>query len=193
MSFKIAPEFYLGNDPITVSIRKMEEMANAYMEAVDIAYNTVALGHKRIVLSDVHRFLSRVSGVENDHPCTGSPCGMGDRVQVINETGEVFACRSLSPGTAAKLRITDRDINCPVESEVLKYWKTDKLQTSNACKRCMWKNLCCGGCPSITYEKYENISREDPRCRFFQMVFEDLIWKVYNSPLIVRKLGGHKS
>ncbi|MCE1245598.1 MAG: SPASM domain-containing protein [Firmicutes bacterium] len=193
IALKIDPEVYLNNNAITASIRKMEEMAAAYLETIDYAYSQTSGSRTRLIFADAHRFLSNVYGKGIEHPCSGSPCSMGCKTKVIKESGGIFACKSLSEKTAEKLRISQQDLDCPAQSETLKFWRTNRIETSPACKRCMWKKLCFGGCPVITYEKYGSLNREDPRCQFFRMIYENIIWKVHKTPLIVRKLGGHNS
>lgn len=187
---KINPNVFLSKSSITGSIRTMEEFAMKYIEILDIIKPIAATGNMNLVLHDIHRFLSRTTSGIYPFLCGKNPCDLGDRIQIFTDTGEIYACRPFSHKTAEALRLSLEDAACPSCSANLSFWKQDRLTLSPRCQRCVWRNFCKGGCPSLTYERYDDISREDPRCRFFQIVFEDLLWKVYDTPILLRNLGG---
>lgn len=189
IALKIAPETYLSDIPIVKSIRMMEAFGFEYMKMLDLILPDLLYGHKGLVLGDVNRFLFRLTGYDTPYPCDFSPCGMGEQVVFADDRENFYGCRYME-NSREKLSLNISDINCPSESTKLSFWKSDKTAESSQCRRCPWKHFCGGGCPVLTYEKYGVLNREDPRCRFFKVMFENLIWKFYDFPLIVRKLGG---
>ena len=189
IAMKIAPEVYMNDIPLVKNIRRMESFAKEYLKILDSIEPEILYNRKKLVLHDVHRFLARLTGFDTPFPCGISPCGMGEQLIVVDDSGKIFACRSTNK-TNEKLILKNEDINYPGKSEKLSFWKSDRLENSSHCKRCAWRYLCGGGCPVITMEKYGDINREDPRCRFFRLMYENLLWKYYDSPLMVRKLGG---
>ena len=189
MALKIAPETYLSDIPLVKSIRLMEAFGAEYIKMLDSILPDLLYSHKKLVLRDVHRFLFRLTGYDTPYPCGFSSCGMGEQVVFADDMENFYACRYMEK-SREKLSLNISDINCPEESEKLSFWKSDRTAESTQCRRCPWRYFCGGGCPVLTYEKYDTLNREDPRCRFFRVMFENLIWKFYDSPLIVRKLGG---
>lgn len=189
IALKIAPETYLSDLPIVKSIKMMESFGYEYIKMLDAILPSLLYSHKRLILRDVHRFLFSMTGYDTPYPCNFSPCGMGEQVIFAEDNGYFYACRYMEK-SKEKLSLNISDMNCPSASEKLQFWKTNRVEDSSQCRRCPWKRFCGGGCPVLTYEKHESLNREDPRCRFFKVMFENLIWKYYDSPLIVRKLGG---
>lgn len=189
IALKIAPDIYIPDAPIVKSIKTMEAFGFEYIKMLDSILPDLLYGYKRLVLRDVHRFLFRLTGYDTPYPCGFSPCGMGEQVVFTDDDEILYACRYMEK-SREKLSLGITDINCPAESEKLRFWKTTGVEDSTQCRRCPWKYFCGGGCPVLTFEKYGTLNREDPRCRFFRIIFENLIWKFYDTPLIVRALGG---
>ncbi len=189
IALKISPETYLSDIPLVKSIRLMEAFGSEYLKMLDFILPDLLYGNKQIVLRDIHRFLFRLTGYDTPYPCGFPSCGMGEQVIFADDRENFYACRYMEKSRES-LSLNISDINCPSESEKLRFWKSNTSGESTQCRRCPWKHFCGGGCPVLTYEKYGVLNREDPRCRFFRVMYENLIWKFYDSPLIVRKLGG---
>jgi len=190
IALKISPHVVLADEPITRHIRKMENFANKYMEMLGNLISKIGIGHTRIFLDDVNRFIDRITGRHYEHPCGTIPCGMGERIQVLHGDGTLLACEPVTERTRNSLIMNEDDVNCPGESDMLKYWRGRIPKRLPRCGRCPWTRFCNGGCPVLTYEKFGDPFHEDPRCRFFQVMFENLIWLIHDNPLIVDKIGG---
>ncbi|MCD4785986.1 MAG: SPASM domain-containing protein [Candidatus Eremiobacteraeota bacterium] len=190
IALKISPDVILRDEPITKSIRKMEDFANKYMEMFQKLISRIGTDHTRIFLDDINRFINHMTGKYYEHPCGTMPCGMGERIQVLHADGTLLACESVTGKSKNSLIMNEDDINCPGESNMLKYWRGRSMEKLLRCGRCPWRKFCSAGCPVLTYEKYGDLFHEDPRCRFLQMMFENLIWFLHDNPLVVNKIGG---
>lgn len=190
IALKISPDVVLRDEPITRSIRKMENFANRYMEMLQKLISIAGTNHSRLFLNDINRFINRITGRYYEHPCGTIPCGMGERIRVLHADGTLFACEPVTGKSENSLIMNEDDMNCPGESDMLKYWRSRSMEKLPRCGRCPWRKFCNAGCPVLTYEKYGDLFHEDPRCRFFQVMFESLIWLIHDNPLIVNKIGG---
>lgn len=189
VGIKIDPEVLLEDVPISTHIKRMEKFSMGTLEAVDRVFERIQWSRTSVVLSDVQRFVSAIAGKVYPYPCGRRPCGMGTSMFVYDDRGQVFACEPAGQISWKKLLIEDipEEKNSAVnENKILR----DVQELPPRCSRCQWRSFCAGGCPVLALEKYSDPKREDPRCRFFQIIFEQLIWKIHENPILARKIGG---
>jgi len=63
------------------------------------------------------------------------------------------------------------------------------VDTIPKCSQCQLKRFCYGGCTSKTMARFGTVMRESPMCGFYQVVFEELMWKIHENPDMVGLLG----
>lgn len=185
VGLKISRKAILEELPITAHVKKMEGFARAFIAAMDEVYDRLAWQPGHIFMNDVLRFIEKLRKRFYHHPCGRRPCGMGAELKVLEDDGSMLACLDMSQKTREKLLISGSDYE-----KTMSFWN-ERAKPSPKCSRCVWEYFCGGGCPVITYEKFNDISREDPRCRFFQVLFEELIWKIHENPAMTAKVGGY--
>lgn len=189
LGVKISLEAILTQEPLTASLMKMEKFARKTLEALDRVYENLAWGERKIVLNDLQRFVTRLFGKTYSHPCGRFPCGMGQQMMILRDDGNFYACKPIGEITTRQFKVfpsNNGNFSCKTFSETL----NSASSASFKCQRCMWFAFCSGGCPALKLEKYQDPAKEDPRCRYLQIMFEELLWRVYERPSLARKIGG---
>lgn len=186
---KISHQVILEDSPMSKYLKMMELFGKKTIEAMDLTFERLKWGRERIYLNDIQRMLLNISGTDTFHPCSMRPCGMGTQLLVIHDNRDVFACNPVGPKTEKMLKL-DKNIEDLVPSGKAPEILSRRSEPGPRCGRCVWECFCHGGCPALAYEKYGDVTREDPRCRFFQVIFENLVWKIKKEPTLLAKIGG---
>ena len=66
---------------------------------------------------------------------------------------------------------------------------TRKIENLSKCSTCAWKRFHGGGCTSKTFAYFETVEKEDPMCRFYHIVFEELMWRLWENPELAHLSG----
>lgn len=185
---RMDPSVYLKETSVTAHLKAMEAFAQQTLETVDLQYSALFRSVKKLFLIDIQRFIKNLLRPNIIHPCSRRPCGMGSQVLLHSDDGSLMACRSAGPISEEKLLIGRQSDNNQSENP-MKFWEP-RAVAGPRCARCPWESFCGGGCPVLKLEKFGSLDREDPRCRYFQIIFEELIWKIHKNPGIAAKIGG---
>ncbi len=166
LGIKISTKTVLEKVPISKHIRRMERFAYSSIEALDKIMDFIGGSRKRVLLYDIHRFYYKLLyGDTLVFPCGGRPCNV-DRI-ITYKDEKRYMCIPKEKWNLKGVR------NIPTR-----------------CAKCVWRAFCRGGCALLAYQKYGSFEREDPRCRYFQIMYEEILWKDYNCPMIIDKIGG---
>jgi len=131
------------------------------------------------------------------HPCLCSPCDAGKSVITCDERGLISFCGVNAGNRNDSMCIGSID-DIPdlagylQSSESLRRLRERSVDSVPRCRRCMWKRYCCGGCVLRVIGSGGDLMREDPWCRFFQLFYESLLWKLVADPLFGVYLGGSR-
>ncbi|MHC9539816.1 MAG: SPASM domain-containing protein [Vulcanimicrobiota bacterium] len=131
------------------------------------------------------------------HPCLASPCEAGKSVLSCDEEGRLYGCGSDMASRSGAMRMGSIDSVPDLEeylqkNESLMRLKGRSVQSVPRCRRCTWKRFCCGGCVLRVTGSDGDLMREDPWCRFFQLFYESILWKMAVDPLFGVYLGGSR-
>jgi radical SAM protein with 4Fe4S-binding SPASM domain len=189
IGIRMSREVVLGDAPLTAHLKTMENFARKTLEALEMLGKKLAGSPSRIYLADVMRFVMRLFKKYYPHTCGRRPCGLGSHVQVCRDDGVTLACAEAGPRSAEKLVLPPSSLEWVAQSPEYAFWNGNG-GLGVRCSRCPWQQLCGGGCPVLAFEKYGDPAREDPRCRYFQVIFEELVWLFHDNPSLANKIGG---
>ncbi len=126
--------------------------------------------------------------------CYRSPCGAGNSVFGFAIDGGIHACEEMASTGALRLgSVYDEGLNLAElidNNPVVEQLRNRTVDNIPRCSRCPFRRFCYGGCTSKTLACFGDLMRESPMCGFYQIVFEELMWKLWDNPDMVRRLGG---
>jgi radical SAM protein with 4Fe4S-binding SPASM domain len=171
---------------------RAEVFAKNYLKMVDFAFDYVLENKKQLVIKDLDSYLSNVHTKQRPYMCFRSPCGCGNSILGFGADGGIFACEE-AVGIEAfrignvfdKTNLADMLDNSPVLKEI----GGRNVDNIPRCKNCAFKRFCGGRCTTKSFAKYGNFRREDPMCRFYQVIFPEIIWKSHDRPEAIRYLN----
>jgi radical SAM protein with 4Fe4S-binding SPASM domain len=147
-----------------------------------------------LVVHDLDYMLRNLTSKKRNHMCMRSPCGLGGAILSFSEDGDVYACEEYEEGTKGIFhlgRLEDLDLgNLAAMSRPLQILWERRVERIPRCSRCTLRNFCGGGCTHKALAWWGDLLREDPMCRFFELTFTELMWKIWDEPDLVPALGG---
>lgn len=172
-----------------------ERIAQEYLKMVDEAFSFCRERKAPLRIANLHMMLKNIISRKREHMCLRSPCGMGRSVLSFGLHGEIYACEEHEPSICSRLLLGN--IEDPDEipdllagSPVCQELSSRIVSQIPKCRRCIWRNFCGAGCTRRALASFGELLREDPLCRFYQVVYENLIWRIAEEPLLPRFLGG---
>lgn len=143
-----------------------------------------------LAISDVDVMLRNVGTRQRDSAC--APCRMGTDLRVVDVAGDTWACEPghLQRPDALAMGAWNRDE--PWAARPLDAVRSlgHRVEEIPRCVRCAFRGVCHGGCLVQAMAAYGEASREDPMCRFYQRVYEELLWMVARDGTLMERLGG---
>jgi len=177
---------------------KPDNLFHEVMEVLERLYNVSRECRSPFVLHDLSLRIAHMhSQGKLSHPCLASPCEAGVNILSFDEEGRLYGCGSddVNRSDAMCLGLIDSvpDLEQYLEkNESLMRLKERKVQALPRCRRCTWKRFCNGGCVLRVISSGGDLMREDPWCRFFQLFYESILWKMALDPLFGVYLGGSR-
>ncbi len=175
---------------------RAETFARYYLEMVDYIIDYVLKNKKRFILKDLDSQINNIYSKNRPFMCYRSPCGCGRSILGIGSDGGMYACEEAIGVQAFRLgsvfdekpftRIID-------ESEVLKEINGRTVENIPKCKKCTFKRFCGSRCTTKSFARFASFRREDPMCKYYQIVYEELIWKFHYKPEALRFLNPEMS
>ncbi|MCL5035693.1 MAG: radical SAM protein [Chloroflexi bacterium] len=169
-----------------------EKFAEKYLEMVDEALAWCRKYDKPLRINDLDHFINNLTSKSRPFMCYRSPCGIGNSILGFSLDGGISGCEE----TASMGLFTAGSIFDPTpltevvdNSPVLKELYERKTENIPRCSRCAFRRFHGTGCTSKVYAMYKTLFRESPMCRFYQIVLEELMWKIHDNPDMKRYLG----
>ncbi len=184
IGLRIDRQVILGDAPVSSQLRLMEAFARNTLDFIDFIIKDPNFLADRVYFNDIQQMAMKLMHNEVFFPCSTRPCGMGSQVLVIQGPDNAYSCLPGGPQSQEALKVSPDDGYITGET-----WKNRDMLPPR-CGRCNWQGFCNSGCPVLRYEKFGTLEKEDPRCRYFQVVFEELLWKIHRHPALVAKIGG---
>lgn len=170
-----------------------EAFARGWLKMVDYAMDHHARTGVWLDIADLNLFIYHLMSRERPHMCYRSPCGMGNAILGFGHDGRIYLCdevvgidafcigdihgeadlKGLLDNSRIRRKVMDaRDVSCIAK-----------------CATCPWRHFHGSGCASKVFAQFGNIEKEDAMCRFYQVVFEELMWRLQQNPEMVHLAG----
>lgn len=194
-SFRMNYSSYIGRSPYRLQFPedRQEEFARCWLQMIDEALDWCRQHGEPLNISDVNNQINNLCTKHRPFMCYRSPCGVGNSVLGFGIDGGIHACEemaSLDMFRVANIHDEGLHLARMVESNpVIRLLQSRVVDNIPKCSRCHLKRICYGGCTSKTMARFGDPMRESPMCRYYQVVFEELMWKIHENPDLVRWLG----
>lgn len=172
---------------------RAESFARGFLAMVAWANDWCNAHGKRLRIQDLNQMLAVLVTNDRDYMCMRSPCGLGDSIISFGPRGEIYACEEFERHTKATFLLGQTSetslpevVRASPNYHLLKQRRVEKIPK---CSRCHLRYICGGGCTHKTLAYYGTHMREDPMCRYYQIVFEDLMWMIWKDKRLVYNLG----
>ena len=194
MRFNYTSVMGRARDVLEFPAERAEAFARGFMDMVRHAHAWCESNQRRLRINDLNQMLRILSSKNRDYMCMRSPCGLGDSILSFGIKGEIYACEEFERDTKATFLLGQTsELTLPevvAASPNYHLLKQRKVENIPKCSRCHLRYICGGGCTHKTLAYYGTHLREDPMCRYFQVVFEELMWMISREPRVVENLGG---
>jgi len=194
-SFRLNYSSYIGRSHyrLRFPVDRTEEFAHAWLEMIDEALAWCREHGEPLNISDVNNQINNLLSKNRPFMCYRSPCGAGNSVLGFGIDGGIHACEEMASLDMFRMaNIHDEGLNLArmVESNpIQRLLQSRTVDTIPKCSQCQLKRFCYGGCTSKTMARFGTVMRESPMCGFYQVVFEELMWKIHENPDMVGLLG----
>jgi len=185
--------------------RAKQEMDFHYVRGENFAKNFLAMADealawcrkydKPIRINDLNHFIYNLTSKDRPFMCYRSPCGIGNSILGFSLEGGISGCEETASmglfmvgNVFDSIPLTEIVDKNPVLQELYKR----KVENIPRCSRCAFRRMHGAGCTSKVYAMYGDLFRESPMCRFYQVVLEELMWKIHDNPDMIGYLGFKK-
>jgi uncharacterized protein len=183
-----------AKDVLTFPDERGEDFARHWLKMVDYAVEHHEKTGVWLDISDLNLFVFFLLSKQRPHMCYRSPCGFGNSILGFGYDGRIYLCDEVVGNELfciGDIR-DDADLdalldNSPVRRTMM---NARRLENLGKCSGCVWRRFHGGGCASKTFAHYGCVDKEDPMCRFYQIVFEELMWRIWKNPKLAQ-LSGH--
>ena len=182
-----------ARDGLEFPPERAEAFAHGFLEMVKHARSWCETHQRPLRISDLNQMLRILVTKERDYMCMRSPCGLGDNILSFGTRGEIYACEEFERNTKATFLLGhtgDQALPEVVKSSPnYRLLKQRRVENIPKCSRCQLRQVCGGGCTHKALAYYGTHMREDPMCRYYQIVFEELMWMIADDRRLAELLG----
>lgn len=172
---------------------RAEAFARGFLDMVKWARAWCESNGRPLRISDLNQMIGVLVTKSRDYMCMRSPCGLGDSIISFGPKGEIYACEEFERNTKATFLLGQTDERSIPEvvasSPNYALLKQRRVERIPKCSRCHLRYVCGGGCTHKALAYYGSHMREDPMCRYYQIVFEELMWMIADDRRLAELLG----
>jgi uncharacterized protein len=185
-----------GKEQLNFPVDRPASFARDWLKMLDYAEDYYEKTGKWLSISDLNLFIFHLVSKIRPHMCYRSPCGMGNSILGFAPDGKIYLCDEVVGNP--EFRVGDIFEPTPLremlEKSLVKKSVMNKRRVENIarCSTCTWKHFHGGGCASKTFSYFGMLNREDPMCRFYEVVFEELMWRLADKPHLVNLCGSYR-
>lgn len=183
-----------AKDELEFPVERAERFAREWLRMVDYCEAFHAETGEWLDIADINLFIFHLISKQRPHMCYRSPCGIGNSILGFSHEGRIYLCDEVVGNPLFEIgsihdTIPLKDLldNSPVKRDMMARRDVENL---SKCSSCTWKRFHGGGCTSKTYASFGTIDHDDPMCRFYHIVFEELMWRLWKKPELAH-LSGH--
>lgn len=195
-SFRLNYSSFIGRSArlLDFPVTRAKAFAEGWLAMVDEALQYSREHQKPLAIQDITNQINNLVTKQRPFMCYRSPCGAGNSVFGFAIDGGIHACEEMASTGALRLgSVYDEGLNLADlidNNPVVEQLRSRTVDNIPRCRRCPIRRFCYGGCTSKTLACFGDLMRESPMCGFYQIVFEELMWKLWDNPDMVRRLGG---
>lgn len=182
-----------AKDALAFPDERGEVFARQWLKMVDYAVEHHRKTGVWLDISDLNLFVFFLLSKHRPHMCYRSPCGLGNSILGFGHDGRIYLCDEVVGNELFCIGdIRDaHDLgamldNSPVRRRMM---EARRLENLGKCSGCAWRRFHGSGCASKTFAHYGSVEKEDPMCRFYQIVFEELMWRIWKNPELANLSG----
>lgn len=193
-SFRINYSAYIGRatEELEFPHGRAETFARHYLKMVDEVIHFVTSTGLSVRIRDLDNQLNNIITKKRPFMCYRSPCGCGNSILGFGQDGGIYACEEATGNDEFRIGniFEDKTLTDVVDySEQLKKINARTVENIPKCKDCLFKRFCGARCTTKSYARFGNFHREDPMCRFYQIIYPELIWRIHENPEIIPLLN----
>jgi len=193
LRFNYTSKIGRARDMLEFPAERAEAFASGFMDMVGFALSWCESNGRPLRINDLNQMIRVLATKNRDYMCMRSPCGLGDSIISFGTKGEIYACEEFERDTKARFMLGQTgEMTLPevvASSPNYHLLKQRKVENIPKCSRCHLRYICGGGCTHKSLAYYGSHLREDPMCRYYQVVFEELMWTIWKEPRAVDFLG----
>lgn len=140
-------------------------------------------------IADLNLFLFHLVSKLRPHMCYRSPCGAGNSILAFGADGSIYLCDELVGDESFRIgkiqeagRLDELLDQSPAKSRLMEQRRVENVAR---CRPCPWRRFHGSGCANKSYRYFGHMEKEDPMCRFYSFILQELIWRVHREPSIV--------
>jgi uncharacterized protein len=147
-------------------------------------------------ISDLNLFITHLVSKERPHMCYRSPCGLGNAILGFSDAGQIYLCEEMIGNSL--FRIGDISSATPLSEQMdrsetrANLLKARCVENVSKCASCTWRRFHGAGCTAKVFAYFGTVTKEDPMCRFYSVIFEELMWRLWNKPELVSLMGQYE-
>jgi uncharacterized protein len=194
-SMRINYSSYEGRarDVLEFSIDRAAEFAAEWLRMVDYAEAFYDRRGIWLDIADLNLFVFHLVSKARPHMCYRSPCGIGNSILGFSHEGQIYLCDEVVGNPLFQVgHIRDaKSLKDQLDQSGRKrrMMELRKVENQTKCSTCTWKRFHGGGCTSKTFAFFGDIRKEDPMCRFYHVIFEELMWRLWKRPDLANLAG----
>lgn len=183
-----------AKDLLSFPDERGEAFARHWLKMVDYAEAHHTRTGVWLDIEDLNLFVYFLLSKQRPHMCYRSPCGLGNSILGFSHDGRIYLCDEVVGNRAfciGDIRDATDLATLLDKSDIRRtMMNARRLENLGRCSGCAWRRFHGSGCASKTFAHYGSVEKEDPMCRFYQIVFEELMWRVWKNPELAG-LSGH--
>jgi len=194
-SMRINYSAYIGRaqQEMEFHYQRGEEFAKYFLQMVDEALAWCRKNNKTLRIQDLDQLINNLTSKTRPFMCYRSPCGIGNSILGFGIEGGVYGCEEMASSCLYCLgNVNDDSLHLKKlvdGNEMLQFLSTRRTENIPRCRICHLRRFHGIGCTSKVYAQFGDIFRESPMCRFYQVVLEELMWKLSENPDMVKFLN----
>ena len=182
-----------AKDQLAFPDERGETFARGWLKMVDYAMEHHARTGIWLDIADLNLFVYHLMSRERPHMCYRSPCGIGNSILAFGYDGRIYLCDEVVGNEAFLIGDIHNNANLKLllDNSRTRRKVMDARDVSRVakCANCPWRRFHGSGCASKVYARFGNFEKEDAMCRFYQIVFEELMWRLEQKPEMVHLAG----
>lgn len=162
------------------------QVFEAYKEIIDWLgdYNSIHDSNEQITERNLHWWFRGLTDGSKGYMCNCSPCGAGIHTVAISPQGDVYVCDQYYGDNRFLIgNIINSTLRSIIESAQSAIKGLRNIYDIDACKHCVWRYVCCGGCSASSFYYYGNMRSIAPYCEAYKRIFSYIETKLQSGEL----------